>query len=70
MLVSSKHYIYNVSVKKRWGGGDKESVWVKNIGAKALEASASAIGSRVGNITIDKIEKKFSKPTEASKPKP
>ena len=43
---------------------------VKNIGAKALEASASAIGSRVGNIAIDKIEKKFSKPTEASKPKP
>ena len=40
---------------------------VKNIGAKALEASASAIGSRVGNIAIDKIEKKFSKD---SKPKP
>ena len=35
---------------------------VKNIGAKALEASASAIGSRVGNIAIDKIKKKFSKP--------
>ena len=46
------------------------SNFAKNIGAKALEASASAIGSRVGNIAIDKIEKKFSKPTEASKPKP
>ena len=59
------------------GGGIIESIikklssnFVKNIGAKALEASASAIGSRVGNIAIDKIEKKFSKPTEASKPKP
>ena len=46
------------------------SNFAKNIGAKALEASASAIGSRVGNIAIDKIEKKFSKPTEDSKPKP
>ena len=46
------------------------STFAKNIGAKALEASASTIGSRVGNIAIDKIEKKFSKPTEASKPKP
>ena len=59
------------------GGGIIDSIikklssnLVKNIGAKALEASASAIGSRVGNIAIDKIEKKFSKPTEASKPKP
>ena len=43
------------------------SNFAKNIGAKALEASASAIGSRVGNIAIDKIEKKFSKD---SKPKP
>ena len=41
----------------------------KNIGAKALEASAIAIGSRVGNIAIDKIEKKFSKPTADYKPK-
>ena len=46
------------------------SNFAKNIGAKALEAIASAIGSRVGNIAIDKIEKKFSKPTEDSKPKP
>ena len=48
------------------GGGIIDSIikkissnLVKNIGAKALEASASAIGSRVGNIAIDKIEKKF-----------
>ena len=56
------------------GGGIIDSIikklssnFAKNIGAKALEASASAIGSRVGNIAIDKIEKKFSKD---SKPKP
>ena len=37
------------------------SNFAKTIGAKALEAIASAIASRVGNIAIDKIEKKFSK---------
>ena len=59
------------------GGGIIDSIikklnsnLVKNIKAKALEASASAIGSRVENIAIDKIEKKFSKPSKDSKPKP
>ena len=57
------------------GGGIIDSIikklsfnLVKNIGAKALEVSASAIGSRVGNLAIDKIEKKFSKPNEGYKP--
>ena len=35
------------------------SNFAKTMGAKALEASASAIGSRVGNIAVDKIEKKI-----------
>ena len=46
------------------------SNFAKTIGTKALEASASAIGSRVGNIAVDKIEKKFSKPPDESKNKP
>ena len=44
--------------------------FAETIGAKVLEASASAIGSRVGNIAVDKIEKKFSKPPDDSKNKP
>ena len=45
------------------------SNFAKTIGTKALKASASAIGSRAGNIAIDKIEKKFSKPPDDSKNK-
>ena len=48
------------------GGGIIDSIikklsfnFAKTIGAQGLEASASAIGSRVGNLAIDKIEKKF-----------
>ena len=46
--------------------------FAKTIGAKALEASASAraIRSCVGNMAVDKIEKKFSKPPDDSKKKP
>ena len=44
------------------------SNFAKTIGAKALDASA--IRNRVGNIAIDKIEKKFSKPPDEPKNKP
>ena len=43
--------------------------FAKTISAKTLKASASAIGSRVGNIAVDKIEKKLSKPPDDSKNK-
>ena len=46
------------------------SNFAKTIGAKALEARASAIRSRIENIAVDKIEKKFSKPPDDSKNKP
>ena len=46
------------------------SIFAKTIGAKPLEASASAIGSRVENIAVDKIDKKFLKTPDDSKNKP
>ena len=57
------------------GGGIIDSIikklssnFAKTIGAKALEAIASAIRSCVGNIAIDKIEKKLSKPLKILNP--